>query len=75
MTKFAVSRAVVKKMAVAMSERGDRRERPQSMWPDVQPRPFFVPQPSRNPIPNVDATEAHEFGAGGYVGIRDGANR
>lgn len=38
---LAVSRAVVKKMAVAIRDRGERRERPQSMWPDVQPRPFY----------------------------------
>jgi hypothetical protein len=41
-TKFAVSNAVVKKMAVAINERGERRERPHSMWPEVQPRPFYI---------------------------------
>ena len=38
---LAVIRAVVKKTAVAISERGERRDRPQSMWPEVQPRPFW----------------------------------
>jgi hypothetical protein len=40
-TKLAVSKAVVKKMAVAINERGDKREIPQSIWPDVQPRPLY----------------------------------
>jgi hypothetical protein len=39
-TTFAVIRAVVKKRAVEINERGERRERPQSIWPEVQPRPF-----------------------------------
>jgi hypothetical protein len=39
-TALAVIRAVVKKMVVEINERGERRERPQSMWPEVQPEPF-----------------------------------
>lgn len=38
--KFAVIRAEVKKTAVAINERGERRDNPQSMWPEVHPRPF-----------------------------------
>jgi hypothetical protein len=38
---LAVMRATVKKMPVAISERGERRDTPQSMWPDVQPFPFY----------------------------------
>lgn len=74
-TRFAVSRAVVKKIAVAMKERGDKRDIPQSMWPDVHPRPFFVPQPNKNPVARVEATDAQEFGPGGYNGINEGTKR
>lgn len=37
---FANTRAVMKNIPVAIKERGERRESPQSMCPDVQPRPF-----------------------------------
>jgi hypothetical protein len=40
LTKLAVIRAEVKKTAVAINERGERRDNPQSMCPEVQPRPF-----------------------------------
>lgn len=35
----------------------------------------FVPQPNKKPTPNVDAMEGQEFGPGGYVGSKDGANK
>lgn len=34
-----VRSAVGKNVAVAARERGERRARPQSMWPEVQPEP------------------------------------
>ena len=36
-TKVRVRTAVLKKIAVLVRERGERRGRPQSMWPEVQP--------------------------------------
>lgn len=86
LAKLAVIRAVVKKTAVAINERGERRDNPQSMWPEVQPRPFYslkimislnslipyffealtlVPQPNKNPTPNVVTAEIKEFGGAG----------
>jgi hypothetical protein len=35
-----VMTAVVKNVAVAMRECGERRERPENMWPEVQPAQF-----------------------------------
>ena len=43
-TILAVSKAVVKKVAVAINDRGDNRDRPQSICPDVHPRPFYRPE-------------------------------
>lgn len=37
---FAVIRAVTKNIPVAIRERGERRESPQSICPDVQPWSF-----------------------------------
>jgi hypothetical protein len=41
-TMLAVIVVVVKKVAVAMTDRGERRDRPLTMWPDVQPAPFWT---------------------------------
>lgn len=35
----------------------------------------FVPQPNKNPVASVEATDAQEFGPGGYSGINDGTKR
>jgi hypothetical protein len=34
---------------VAASERGERRAKPHTPWPEVQPEPIFVPKPTNNP--------------------------
>jgi hypothetical protein len=62
---LAVTRAVEKNKEVAISDRGERRDRPQSIWPEVQPLPFFVPQPISSPNPSVDAADVQEDGASG----------
>lgn len=35
----------------------------------------FVPQPNKNPVARVEATDAQEFGPGGYNGINEGTKR
>lgn len=87
--RLAVNNPVVKKMTVAIRDRGDKREMPQSMCPEVQPLPLylivsccvsnghgsvtFVPHPSKNPVPSVDSME--DVGAAGYVGNSDGMSK
>jgi hypothetical protein len=62
---LAVTTAVEKNKEVAISDRGERRDRPQSIWPEVQPLPFFVPQPTSRPSPSVNAADFQEDGASG----------
>src|SRR3546814_4775518 len=42
---------------VAAIERGDRRERPQTPWPLVQPLPSLVPKPTISPPINRIASD------------------
>lgn len=39
--RFEIVKARAKKIDVATMDRVDRRERPQSIWPDVQPDPSW----------------------------------
>jgi hypothetical protein len=54
--------AVVTKTAVAASERGDSRAKPQAPCPDVQPPPSRVPKPTSRPATAVRVKLAGIFG-------------
>lgn len=37
------------KVTVAAKERGERRAKPHTPWPEVQPEPSLVPKPTSSP--------------------------
>ena len=52
---------------VATSERTDRRPKPQTPWPLVQPLPIRVPRPTSAPA----SGDEKKWGIGGFSGYGD----
>ena len=62
--KNTTAKPAAMKMSVATSERGDRRARPQTPCPLVQPEPRRAPKPAKNPPRTRVAPDAANVGAG-----------
>jgi len=63
-TTNTTAAAVAMKISVAANERSDRRDRPQTPWPEVHPLPSTAPKPTSRPAATSAGNPASMTGAG-----------